>query len=446
MNNINIKKLVAKNSLYSLLGPLSNIVAWLFLFKFIISNYGYEQFGLWSLTIGVASVVRLFDLSGATNLSAYIRVANVKKKKAILNSSILISITCNSFFIFIFFNFIHIALKNVVSEDLQDLLLIFLIFSVLINIISGMNNALNSYLDGEYMSNVRSWVQVISLVLFILIIIFSPSSLGIVSIAVATITQQLFIFCVISIYIRSNFFLSGIMYYKKNVNTLNSIFKLGLKTFSSQASILATEIIPKYFISNYLGLSIIPIYELASKIFININLLFVSFCNPLLPRLRETFVLNGANHTNLLRQYYYQFTFLNILCYAFLIIMVDAISILFLGIASSEFSIIFKLLALCYFVEINSYYFVLANVATNYFRINIFYQFLKIALLIIIIILFIKFNTSLLVYAVGLSGLLSSIFLVNLSQIKFRYLKNSTHFVNTFCVGIIVFLIFFNLS
>lgn len=444
MNNININKLVAKNSLYSLLGPMSNIAAWLFLFKFIILNFGYEQFGLWSLTIGVASVVRLFDLSGASNLSAYIRVAGVKEKQAILNSSILISLFCNSFCLIILFNLIHLALKKVVPVDLHDLLLVFLVFSALINIISGMNNALNGYLDGEYKSNVRSWVQVISLILFISIILLS-SSLGIVSVAIAAFAQQLFVFFTISIYVKSNFFFSGVMFYKKNINTLHSIFKLGLKTFSSQASILATEIIPKYFISNYLGLSIIPLYELASKIFININILFVSFCNPLLPRLREVFVSDEDNRTKLLRQYYYQFTFLNLLCYVFLIAMTDIISIIFLGAKNSEFSTIFTLLALCYFIEINAHYFALVNVASNYFRINVFSQFLKIALLLGFTALLSKFNASLLVYVVGFSGLISAVTLINISQIKFRYLKNSTHFINMFFVGIIICLLFFYL-
>ncbi|MFB3894708.1 MAG: oligosaccharide flippase family protein [bacterium] len=292
------KKIVVRNSIYSVVNDLVNIPLKLILIGYIISKLGIAEYGIWSLVGVLGGQIAQMTLSIPQGITKYIPeylAQNLTDKvNAVLSTALVLYILVGliililAFFLqFKIFMFIfHLAPEQYHRYNFifWGVVLVFIgnhIFGIYPSLLNGLQRM-------DLVSMISMISNIIEVIISLLILRFNGGLTGLVW---------------LMIFIDSATILSYIIYSKVLFNPLKIRFKLfryaELKkilkySLQLQVSGFASQAVvdlPKVFISYFLGTSATGLYDVALKVVVILRKLLMRLISPIMPVASELFAL-----------------------------------------------------------------------------------------------------------------------------------------------------------
>lgn len=276
------QKGLGRNGLFAVIQSLINIFAVFLSFRILIDNQGIEALGLWSLSVGLVSFVRLADVSGAA-LARFVAIAAPEMQKKYIDTVLIFSFIFYAILcalIWVPYTYLISLVVDPEYLELSKKLIPYVVGSLFLIVIS--NSQLNA-LDGLHRADLRAIVASIGFLVFLVLAFIWVPEQGVIGLAKAQITQSIFLFFTARLVcIRKVAKLKFIPIYW-NMEAFKEMLSYGLKLQLNSATNLFFDSGIKLVITNYSGLETLGIYELAFKTVVNTKYLIVAALTPLIP-------------------------------------------------------------------------------------------------------------------------------------------------------------------
>lgn len=327
------------NKFYSLFQTIIGICSYFFVIRFVINSLGLEFLGIWSLTIGFVSFIRLIDLSGSTSLA---RLVAIRQKGSFEQAKCIDTVSIAGLLLFsllgmlFYFSFSEIIFDNLRSEliSLGKKLLLIAVISLPINILS---MAQLSALDGLGRADIRSIINIICYLIFIFLGVFLISRYGLIGLAYAQLTQYILSLVLARIklykYIESLRLLP--IYWSSNI--FKNIIGYVLRIQFWSMPMMTLDPLMRIIVSRLYGLEFLGIYELAYKINGHLRALIQGYFNPILPELAAVTSRSKNLAYEMTINYHKNFLYINFLLYSSLVLFSPVLSIFLFGEINEEF-------------------------------------------------------------------------------------------------------------
>jgi O-antigen/teichoic acid export membrane protein len=282
-------KQIVNNSIFSVIQVFVVSICAFFLYKYIIQILGIEKLGLWSLILSVTSLATIgnFGFTGSlVKFSAELSVLNKYKQiNAILNSSILgVSLILGVVLLLIFlfsYNFISYLVDEKWIAMGQNLLLYALI-SLYINIIAGLYF---SILDGLNFAYLKSLSFIFVTIVYTILSMFLIVKYDLIGLAYAQVCQA-FLFLILGI-VLNLIYVKGFkfFYFKWHKELMKKVFNYGMSFQMIGLAQMFYDPITKAILSRFGGLDFVAIFEMASKLVIQVRAIPASILQNLVPKI-----------------------------------------------------------------------------------------------------------------------------------------------------------------
>jgi O-antigen/teichoic acid export membrane protein len=273
IQSLNSKKIASLIS-YFTLGI--NLIITIFITPLYIGILGVSKYGLYQLLSSLISYFAIMDFGLSTTVSRFYSIVltkSNKQEKHNFNFNMLILyfffiLLFSGLFIIFYLNFSKIFSNNLSSSDIElsKFILIILYFSVILNNLSNLFNAIINAHENFFFLKVINLIQVLLQPLFSILLLFFnpfPISLGISLLFISIfilISKFLFLF----IFLNERF-----TFYFIDKSLLIKVFKFSLSIFGviifDQIFWRTNQIILGFFY----GTTVVSIYSISSLIFLN---------------------------------------------------------------------------------------------------------------------------------------------------------------------------------
>lgn len=336
---MNIYTAEQKNRVLSLLQSIVGVTSYFFVMREVVKILGIQSLGLWSLTVGLIAFIRIIDLSGASSVA---RLVALKKNDTLSQSRYidtisLVGLCVFSLLCFIFFTpFLTIIYNSIDSElfILAKKLLLITFISLPINVLS---MTYLSALDGLGRADIKSIINIISYISYILLSFSFITAYGLIGLAYAQMIQFLL-----------SLILSRLMLYRylEHLKLLPSYFNysilrnsigyiIRIQIFSSP--IMLFDPLMRVLIARWYGLDFLGLYDLGYKIAANIKTMIQAYFNPIIPELSSIWAENKQRAITKAINYQKDFSWIIFISFASAIILSPLLSIILLGNINIEF-------------------------------------------------------------------------------------------------------------
>lgn len=281
-----------------------NTLCFFIIYALGIKYIGTEGMGLWSLTLGMISLIKLadFGLNGA--LIKYIAINNKKKKMKssanLIRSGICLILLFYSSLSLILFIQAEPFLNLIIPGELIPSIKPIFNFMLINVVLTGISVTFLSCLDGINRIDLRSLISMISAIVTIIISFILIPKYGIYGIVYSQIIQaSILILLSLSVYF---YHFGSIFFGFINFYSLKSLFKYGFKFQLGSITSLTSEALIRLLISTYGNISEIPYYEMARKLCDQVRVFFSTAASPIVPMIAEQ-NLNEEKHNNQINLY-----------------------------------------------------------------------------------------------------------------------------------------------
>lgn len=338
-------KQIINNSIFSAIQIVVVSISVFFLYKYIIEVLGIEKLGLWSLILSVTSLASIgnFGFTGSlVKFTAELSVGNnFKKINAILNSSII----CVGIFLAVLFMLIYFLGYNFIGFfvdykwiSISRTLLSFALTSLYINIIASLYF---SILEGLNLAYLRAISFITATIIYVVLSVIFIKSYDLLGLAYAQVCQAL-IFLILGIVLTKRFaFEFNIFYLKWHKNLMKKVFNYGMSFQLIGIAQILYDPITKAILSKYGGLNYVAIFEMASKLVIQVRAISAGIIQNIVPKIVK---LNTVFGKEKIINAYKKINNINLfLIFSTLILIIpfsNIISILLLGHSEQKFIII----------------------------------------------------------------------------------------------------------
>ena len=350
-------KQIINNSIFSFVQIFVVTICAFFLYKYIIQTIGLEKLGLWSLILSVTSLASIgnFGFTGSlVKFSAELSIKEEYKKiNAILNSSIIgVSLILAILLVIIFlfgYHFIGYLVDEKWISTSQDLLFYALI-SLFINIIAGLYF---SILEGLNMAYFKSISFMSATIIYMVIAIIFINKYDIIGLAYAQVLQALVFLILGILFSKIKVQEFSVFYFKWHKDLMKKVFNYGISFQAIGLTKMLYDPITKAVLSKYGSLDFVAIFEMASKLVIQVRSISAAIIQNVVPKIVK---LNTTFGTEKLLDAYKIINNINLLLiFSSLVLLIpfsNVISIFLLGKSDSNFIIV--LISLCLGWIINS--------------------------------------------------------------------------------------------
>ncbi|MFT4071121.1 MAG: lipopolysaccharide biosynthesis protein [Dysgonamonadaceae bacterium] len=350
------KKKITINALSAVLQVLFTALLYFFLYKYLLQTIGVKQLGVWSLILSFSSIANLANLgitSGLVKFVAEYLVENdtTKLGKLIFTSTLSMFILFAGISLMILFA-AQFFLNFVIDKQFLQVALAILPYSLASLCVNSVGGVFTSVLEGHQKNYLRNFIYIVSgIVMFVATILLTPT-FHLKGVAMAQLTQSLFIlFFALLLTLKINP-LNRISYWRWSTQSFKELFNYGYKFQMVSISQLLYEPTTKLLLSKYGGLAMLGHYEMATRAVNQFRALLTNANQVVIPVVAEKVKTSDFSH---LQSFYKQMNrtllFFNLPLSTILFVVTPFISIIWLGDMNSDF--IFSMVALIFSSFIN---------------------------------------------------------------------------------------------
>ena len=258
-----------KNVRVSVASFVVNIVLVFISYRLVIAYDGIESLGLWSLLMAWASLVRVGDVGMGGAILRFVSIKNQKDEgndiRVLIDTGVVMNIivfgvlTLSGYFI------LNMYLGSVVDNDvfIKAESLLPIIFSGIF--LSTMFTVLVSSLQGLHLGYIGAYLTVVGNILQIVCVSFLVPDLGVLGLVWSQLIQYSVATVLAWYLVKQSIGVSGFFSIKFSFNVLREMLGYSLKAQIANVSNGAFEPISKILMSQFGGLQIQGLYELAYK-------------------------------------------------------------------------------------------------------------------------------------------------------------------------------------
>lgn len=263
---------------------------------------GFELIGLWSILTAISSLGGLgaFGFAGSLmKYSAELQAKNdLKSLPGLVNTSFLI-LSAGLLIVLAFMYILALLfLDLVVDVKYLDLAFSLLPFSFLIFYVSIMGQTILSVVEGLNKNWQKNTVLLFGHFIFMIATLWLLPELGLKGLLLAQLTQVVFVFVAGLTILRLNLPAYLPYLFSRDKVMIGEVVRYGLKFQSQTILHLLFEPITKMLFSRYGGLSYVGVFELASRIVVQVRSVLLAIVTNLLPKLIHLHVLQTQEDLN----------------------------------------------------------------------------------------------------------------------------------------------------
>lgn len=285
---------IVKNTIYNIVGKISVTLIYLVMTPYIINNIGIKNYGIWALISVIASYLGLLDIGVNTSYVKYFTEfytkKDYKKLNEFLNTGFIIYVIVGIFVLLLGISLMDFICKIFnLSKEITEIKFVILmgIISFVINNIFQEFTALQTGLQRMDVTNKISII--ISLLTFIGVIFFLDIlNLGLKGLAINSVLISI-IAAVVNIIVSYKLLpeMEFLSLYRISIDTAKKMFSYGMRIFASKLENVFTFQTDKLFISYFLNISFVTLYELGSTLINRISQLPLSLISAVSPVITE---------------------------------------------------------------------------------------------------------------------------------------------------------------
>ena len=285
---------LSRNMLMSGLQSLTAICVLFLSYRLVILILGQEALGLWSLMMALTLAVRLFDPTSGTTVGRFVAIAGQEQAldndaepsgAQYIDTAIMLLFAFYIFLATISFLplswLLHSQIDDAAQLDTALTVLPLLLGLMVANVVALSNS---NAIDGIGRSDIRAAIMMSSYLFQLGLVWWWLPLFGLAGLALAQIAQFGFIAVVSRAVLRRYIFGLGWLPRPVSKPVASQMVGYGSKLQLSAFALLLADPLLRLLINHYAGLSLLGLYELASKLVVQLRGLVVSAMTPLIPR------------------------------------------------------------------------------------------------------------------------------------------------------------------
>lgn len=285
---------LSRNMVMSGLQSLAAICVLFLSYRLVIMALGQEALGLWSLLMALTLAVRLFDPTSGTTVGRFVAIAG--REQALDNghgqsaaqyvdTAILLLFALYTVLATIAFLPLSWLLQSQidVAEQLDVALTVLpLLLGLMVANVVALSNS--NAIDGIGRADIRAAIMIASYLFQLALVWWWLPLFGLAGLALAQIAQFGFIALASRAVLRR--YIVGLSWLPRHASkpVARQMVGYGSKLQLSAFALLLADPLLRLLINHYAGLSLLGLYELASKLVVQLRGLVVSAMIPLIPR------------------------------------------------------------------------------------------------------------------------------------------------------------------
>jgi O-antigen/teichoic acid export membrane protein len=281
------KSPLGRNAAFSLAQSLVVTIAFLFVYRILLSEVGPERVGVWSVMLSATALLRIGDVSGAGALARFVAIAiahgDKRRAKSYIHTTSATSLALNGFFGVAVVFLAPSILPRIFAEPLVAEGNVIAPFIALTMITSSLGSGVCSALDGCQRADQRAIVVAVSASLSALFAAALIPSFGLVGFAVSQVLQQALSFVLGWLALRRALPNIGWGPVGWNHATFIETLPYSAKLQAVSAANAFVEPVAKFALNATGGPGIVTFYDLASRIVIQLRALVIAGATPLVP-------------------------------------------------------------------------------------------------------------------------------------------------------------------
>lgn len=275
----------ARNGMLSLLQSIVGIGVYFLVMRYVVKLTGLEGLGLWSLTMGFVSMVRLMDLSGANGIARMIAVQLDDEEAQVSYIDSLSLLVGGLFFVLCLVGYYPLLIAITASIEpstvpLAEKLLFWAVLSLPINVIGV---AQLSSLDGVGRADIRAVINILGFLLFAVLVGLLIAKNGILALAYAQFSQYLFVLIVARVFLTRR--IGGLSLWPRSFDrhAAGDSLQYGLRLQAASFPMALFDPMMRILLGRWAGLEFLGIYDLSYKLAGYIRTMIQASIQPMLP-------------------------------------------------------------------------------------------------------------------------------------------------------------------
>ncbi|MBL4627954.1 MAG: oligosaccharide flippase family protein [Roseicyclus sp.] len=270
----------------SLAESLVAVVSYFVALRMLIQQFGLEAAGLWSLTMGFVTLIRVLDLTGAAGLARMVALAGDNRRKAAeyIDTLSMIVLVVYTTFVVVTFVPLQSLLVSFVEPQMQDAgraLFAIAMVALPINLVS---SAQLSAVDGIGRADIRAIINQVSMVLFLVLTWFLLPRYGVVGMAFAQIAQHVTALVASRVFLARSLPPLRLVPMAFSKAAAKETLTFGAKLQLSAIPMAIFDPVTRILLGRMAGLEFLAQYDIAYKLAAYTRNLVRSYLTPMLPQ------------------------------------------------------------------------------------------------------------------------------------------------------------------
>jgi O-antigen/teichoic acid export membrane protein len=285
---------LSRNMMMSGLQSAAAIVALFVSYRLVVQALGADALGLWSLLTALTLVIRLFDPTGAATIGRFVAIAGKDGSDgekagpgaaAYIDTALVLLLAFYVLLALLAYLPIGWLLQSQVADAAQRGVALHVLPLLLTLMVVSVAAATNSdAIDGTGRADMRAVIMIASYFIQLALVWWLLPRFQLAGFAMAQIGQYLFVIVAARAFLRRH--IAGLGWLPRHArrNVVRELVGYGAKLQLAALASVAADPLLRLLINHYGGLSLLGIYELASKLVVQVRGLLVSAMMPLIPQ------------------------------------------------------------------------------------------------------------------------------------------------------------------
>lgn len=326
-----------------------------FLYRHLLNTLGADQVGIWAIVLATTAVSRVSELGlsgGATKFVAaahakgdYQKAADIVQTTLLTIGVLLAVILSVGYFVITWLLFV------IIPADSVKMALDILPYALMSVWLSGVGGVVSASLDGCHRVDLRAVVDMVSSVLFLLLVLVLTSTYELVGLAVAQVSQALFVAVVGWLFLRRQLSALPHMLLRWNFEIFREMFRYGVNFQIISVIMMLYEPLAKAFLTKFGGLSATAYFDMAYRMVLQFRALLVAANQVLVPKISAVHELSPERVDHLYRESYRVILFLAVPLFLMLAASIPMISHAWIGQSQPDFIFFGLIIAFGYLIN-----------------------------------------------------------------------------------------------
>lgn len=276
-----------QNGLFAAIQSVIVTVCLLLVYRLVIAHASLEQLGVWSLLLAGSAMLRVGDVSGAGALSRFVAMkspdAGPGHIRNVVHTVMLTSLCLNAALALVFYMLAPLFLPKVIAPEYMGEALALLPFVVGTMVLGSLSIAVTSAIDGAQRADQRAMVFIVAALIFLISSWLLIPKYGVVGFGVAQLVQQIVILVLGWHVLRRHVSDLGWVpfHWRRDVFGETAGFAIKLNAIGIVG--LLFEPLVKFAFNHTGGPGLVAIYELASRLVVQVRGFVIAAATPLIP-------------------------------------------------------------------------------------------------------------------------------------------------------------------